>query len=160
MIPDPLKRSAQWRKWYYSGGREKKQRYRLKNKDKIRLQTADYRLRAKDKIKEKNNIYNAKNRKVICAKASVVRAGDRMVCLVHYSGWPPHCACCGELNTEFLAIDHINGDGAAHRRRFGRGNSIYRWLINNRFPSSFRILCHNCNMSRGTYGYCPHDITQ
>jgi hypothetical protein len=29
----------------------------------------------------------------------------------------PRCACCGEQEIEFLHIDHVNGDGAAHRLR-------------------------------------------
>lgn len=34
--------------------------------------------------------------------------------------------------------------------------SIYRWLRINKYPKGFRTLCHNCNMSYGFYGYCPH----
>jgi hypothetical protein len=29
-------------------------------------------------------------------------------------------------------------------------------LIKNNFPDGFQVLCHNCNMSIGLYGYCPH----
>jgi hypothetical protein len=79
----------------------------------------------------------------------------RMECLIHYSQDPPFCACCGETTYEFLCIDHINGGGAQHAQEIGRGK-IYRWLINNSFPIGFRVLCHNCNLSLGYYGYCPH----
>lgn len=30
------------------------------------------------------------------------------------------------------------------------------WLIHNRFPEGFRVLCFNCNNSLGMHGYCPH----
>jgi radical SAM protein with 4Fe4S-binding SPASM domain len=31
-------------------------------------------------------------------------------------------------------------------------------LKNNNYPKDlFRLLCHNCNMARGCYGYCPHE---
>jgi hypothetical protein len=52
-------------------------------------------------------------------------------------------------------MDHINGGGSKHAQQIGRGK-IYRWLILNDFPEGFRVLCHNCNLSLGYYGYCPH----
>jgi len=68
------------------------------------------------------------------------------------------CQCCGEDHIEFLAIDHINNDGAAHRRRVGRG--IYHWLVKNNFPPGFQVLCHNCNFAKSAYGTCPHKSEQ
>ncbi len=76
---------------------------------------------------------------------------QRNTVIFHYGG---KCACCGEVKIEFLCIDHINGNGNSHRKEIG--NNIYRWLIDNNFPQDFRVLCHNCNMSLGLYGYCPH----
>jgi hypothetical protein len=55
---------------------------------------------------------------------------------------------------EFLTMDHINGGGNQHRKKIKE--SIYRWLYHNNFPSGFRVLCANCNMSYGLFGYCPH----
>ena len=67
------------------------------------------------------------------------------------------CSCCGESQSEFLCFDHVHGGGAKHRRETGlKGQELYRWLIKNNFPPSFRVLCHNCNLSLGVYGYCPH----
>jgi len=36
----------------------------------------------------------------------------------HYCGGEPHCQCPGCKTTfiEFLQLDHVNGDGAAHRK--------------------------------------------
>ena len=77
--------------------------------------------------------------------------------LIAYGGNPPRCSCCGEQYLEFLVIDHIGGGGGAHRKRLKKkGVSFYRWLKNNNYPDGFRILCHNCNMADGFYGYCPH----
>lgn len=81
---------------------------------------------------------------------------QRITVLEHYSGGHTHCACCSEDKIEFLTIDHINGGGTEHRRCIGNGRSIYRWLKNNGYPDGFRVLCMNCNMSIGHYGYCPH----
>lgn len=71
------------------------------------------------------------------------------------------CACCEETHMEFLSIDHINGDGTAHRKLIGwvAGN-IYGWLKKNGFPSGFRVLCMNCNFALGHVGYCPHEREQ
>lgn len=80
---------------------------------------------------------------------------NRLRVLNHYGG---KCACCGENRYEFLALDHINGGGSQHRRQIKGGSKhMTQWVINNGFPKDmFRILCHNCNMAIGAYGYCPH----
>ncbi len=65
------------------------------------------------------------------------------------------CVCCGETTPEFLTIDHIFKDGAAHRREIG--NDLYPWLVRNGFPKDrFRLLCMNCNLAIGQHGKCPH----
>jgi hypothetical protein len=72
------------------------------------------------------------------------------------------CTCCGETEPLFLTIDHINNDGAAHRRsmpngRYSTGERMYRWLRDNKFPSGFQVLCMNCNLGKQRNGgYCPH----
>lgn len=77
----------------------------------------------------------------------------------HYGG---KCACCGEDAIEFLTIDHINNDGAEHRKtvlshasRNGRSVRLYSWLVQEGFPSGFQVLCMNCNTAKGFYGRCP-----
>ena len=80
----------------------------------------------------------------------------RLQVLVEYGGNPPTCSCCGELNVEFLTIDHLNGGGNEHRRKIGGSARFYTWLRKNGFPSGYRVLCCNCNHSLGAYGYCPH----
>lgn len=72
----------------------------------------------------------------------------------HYGN---RCECCGETRPEFFTIDHLNNDGAKHRKEMGRGFKIHKWLLKHRFPDGFRLLCYNCNCSRGHYGYCPHE---
>lgn len=70
-----------------------------------------------------------------------------------------HCACCGEATPEFLTIDHVNNNGAEHRRTDAKG-SLYYWLVKQGFPSGFQTLCWNCNCAKGKYGYCPHQRAQ
>lgn len=114
-----------------------------------------------NKTKLRVKRYRATNK----GKMATARAGKksnlkrRMAALVVYSSDPPRCACkgCNESHVEFLVIDHINGGGATHRKISGHGSNFYMWLKNNNYPIGFRVLCDNCNMSRGRYGYCPHE---
>jgi hypothetical protein len=70
---------------------------------------------------------------------------QRAAALAHYSDTtPPSCACCRTAYPEFLALDHIDGGGSAHRREVG-ANRIYSWLAKHGYPEGFRVLCHNCN---------------
>ena len=83
---------------------------------------------------------------------------NRQLVINEYGG---KCVCCGESEPKFLALDHINNDGAEHRRSIftGRykGGNIVNWIIKNNYPKDIlQILCHNCNMSKGHWGYCPH----
>jgi hypothetical protein len=69
-----------------------------------------------------------------------------------YGGYK--CVCCGEKETKFLTLDHINEDGYKDRR-WGMG--FYTWLIRNNFPPIVQILCFNCNCGKSLNGgMCPH----
>ena len=81
--------------------------------------------------------------------------------IVAYGG---HCVCCGETAAEFLTLDHVNRDGAAHRAAFGgRGVAtslqIYADLRRRGWPQdSYRLLCMNCNFAKSRFGgICPHE---
>jgi len=77
----------------------------------------------------------------------------RMLVINAYGG---KCECCGEDKYEFLAIDHVNGGGKKERETMS-SYQIMRKVIKENFPKEYRILCHNCNMSLGIFGYCPHN---
>ena len=85
------------------------------------------------------------------------RAALRATVLAHYG---QVCACCG--STKRLGIDHINGDGARHRRELfeGRGGArFYLWLIDQGFPEGYQTLCQPCNASKATGPRCRLDHT-
>lgn len=107
-----------------------------------------------ERFKEAQKKYHAANTEAIAARQKEKRIRYRNEVLAAYGGT---CTCCGETDPCFLAVDHINNDGAMHRRQIGRGSmQIYRWLINNNFPMGFQLLCHNCNLAKAFYGSCPH----
>jgi hypothetical protein len=74
----------------------------------------------------------------------------RLDIINHYGG---KCAFCGDTNTNHLCIDHINNDGAEHRRKMGieAGTGTYRWLKKNNYPDGFQVLCHNHNAEKRYY---------
>ena len=73
------------------------------------------------------------------------------------------CSCPGCGATKDLTIDHINGDGDAHRiGLFGRSaesRQLFIWLIETGFPPGFQVLCRPCNASKGTGPACRLDHT-
>lgn len=102
-------------------------------------------------------------------KTNQKRAYDKMrlECLQHYSKEVPECACCKENEILFLHIDHIDGNGADHRRTlraelgyYPGGNNLPYWLKKNGYPAGFQVLCANCNLGKRTNLECPHQITK
>lgn len=91
---------------------------------------------------------NKRNRKI---KLEVIK---------EYGG---RCQCpggCDVTEPDWLSMDHIKGGGVAHRKQLKViGLDFYRWLKKKRFPKrNFRLLCYNCNLSRGHKGRCPHEV--
>jgi len=78
----------------------------------------------------------------------------------HYSNGIPKCACCNENIIEFLALDHINNNGAEDRKKGLHGAVMYRYVRKNNYPEGFQVLCHNCNQARGQdkNNICPHNL--
>lgn len=63
------------------------------------------------------------------------------------------CTKCGEEKLDVLTIDHIENNGAEHRRQLGKsgGPSFYRWLRKQGYPKDgYQILCMNCNSSKSS----------
>lgn len=72
---------------------------------------------------------------------------NRLSCFEHYG---LVCAKCSEPNTHFLTFDHINNNGAEHRRADKSAIAhLGTWLHRHGYPSGFQVLCYNCNSSKG-----------
>lgn len=78
----------------------------------------------------------------------------RRVRLAVLAAYGTCCACCGESEETFLAIDHIGGGGCKHIKSLKV--TFYRWLQINGYPPGFQTLCHNCNWGKHVCGECPH----
>lgn len=97
-------------------------------------------------------------------KARAMRLRETV--LSHYSKGVPKCVCCGVTDNVFLTLDHTKKNGAAHREQIsgvvGKGKSIgsvrvYSWVVKNKFPKGFQVLCFNCNYA-SFRGVCPHRV--
>lgn len=103
---------------------------------------------------EKRRAHRLKNRDKMNGQAKEYDLKIKLEVFGHYGS---ACACCNETATEFLCIDHVDGDGADHRRNVvNSGPDLYHWLKRNNYPSGFRVLCMNCNCALAYSGYCPH----
>lgn len=128
--------------------KEEIREYQNQWKKENRIKVSAQHKRWVDKNREKINIYNRRKNQE-----------RRLKVLVHYSlNQILGCSCCGEINPDFLTIDHINNDGAKHRReinRSGGGSPFYNWLIINEFPEGFQTLCANCQLGKvRNFGKC------
>jgi len=156
---------------------KKKWRERGNNREKEREEQRLWRQNNQNKVKK----YHAKDyqkRKQRYLELAKIRAGEhkeeikhymykynkkrhnafRMKVLNYYSNNKLECSCCRENILDFLTLDHINNDGAIHRKKVGSAQ-IYKWLIDNGLPEGYAILCMNCNFAKGlkyNKGVCPH----
>lgn len=123
--------------------------YQAKSKDKIKIRRHQYYLKNKDEITEKVNLYIKNNRVKHNAWGTKAKNKLKNEVLSHYCDDGAVCKMCGEDELGVLSIDHIDGNGAEHRRQiFGNnrtcGYNFYRWLKRNNYPDGFQVLCFSC----------------
>jgi len=96
--------------------------------------------------------YYAKRRLIRPREKRAYWESLRVRVLSHYGG---RCACppCGYSNLNkkirgksFLQMDHVNGNGGEHRKIMGR-IPLYPWLLREKFPPGYRVLCIVCNIA-------------
>lgn len=67
----------------------------------------------------------------------------KKICMENYGKFCP----CGEQDIMVLTLDHVNDDGAKHRKELGKsGTGFYLHLRKNNFPQNppLQVLCMNC----------------
>lgn len=119
--------------------------YDTNNKEKGLQRSRRYQESNPEKVREASRLSMKKRNKELRREAIEAYGGK--------------CVCCGETTPEFLHFDHVNNDGAAHRKELGgHGGSmlILRWAKKNSWPDKIQLLCHNCGMAKAWYGECPH----
>lgn len=101
-----------------------------------------------------NEVYRKANQPKINERSLARRHRDTKRIFDHYG---TRCICCGESERAFLTLDHVHGGGHAHRKARGPGG-IYRDVIRDGFPSTYQILCMNCNWAKRYGKPCPHEV--
>lgn len=105
----------------------------------------------------KKRWYN-RHKAQINAKVAIYKARVKRKMVDGYGG---KCTCCGETRIEFLVADHINNDGARRRKNRDHphhGHALYMWILKNKLPADFTVLCYNCNNARQFSRACPHAV--
>lgn len=104
-----------------------------------------------------SGVYCATCRTAYTQSGKAARQRLRRDVLIAYGD---RCACCGESNSVFLTIDHVNGTEVARSKmkkpRATVGISLCRELRRRGYPKGFQILCWNCNWAKEQLGQCPH----
>ena len=88
--------------------------------------------------------------------ASKYRYRDRLKAeaISIYSDGLSVCAICGEDDIDVLCLDHINDDGAEHRKQIGiagrstSGTNTHAALKREGWPKGIQVLCANCNLKK------------
>ncbi len=110
----------------------------------------------KDHVSRYNEKHYQRDPEKQRVRAKKYNREERLKAISEYGG---KCVCCGDRTYEFLTFDHINNDGAAHRKEIGdpQGKSMVAWLKRNNYPKDIiQLLCFNCNHAKAKYGTCPH----
>lgn len=119
--------------------------YYIKNRERLLKQCSDYSKDNRQGRKDRIRLYERRRRYNL--KLDIIE------------GYGSKCSCCGESTIEFLSIDHVKGIGRAARIKEGSSYKLYRLLKEKGYPKEdHRLLCFNCNLSMGFFGYCPHTI--
>ena len=117
--------------------------------------------RKPENVRKKNRKYRDTHREKIRESSKKWLIKLRHDAIMAYGGY--ECVCnhggkkCGVLVPNFLTLDHINNDGAIHRKALGGKGNLYQWLKVKNYPPGFQVLCYNCNCSKGHYGKCPQE---
>jgi hypothetical protein len=113
---------------------------------KDRRSSAEYR----EKRNEEDRAYYTKTKPEYLRKTRERMASLKLEVLTNYS--PEHTlGCCWEdctvTDIDILSLDHVNNDGAEHRRALGWGHTggekLYRLVKNAGYPDGFQTLCMN-----------------
>jgi hypothetical protein len=101
--------------------------------------------------------WHAENKELHAKQMADRKLVLKLEAMAHYG---KACACCNEHREKFLELDHINNDGADHRRKVGKwrvGVNMIRLLKKLGWPAGFQFLCSNCNLAKFRHGHCPHE---
>lgn len=131
-----------YREKHREEAREYNRQYRLTHKEDKRQYDAQYYLEQKGKHRDYMRRHYMKYR----MRQREKQIEQKKAILTYYGEGKLACVRCGFDDARALTIDHINNDGANHRKILNNktGYHFYRWLKKNDYPKGFQTLCCNC----------------
>jgi hypothetical protein len=132
----------------------------------------------KPEVREARRAWNKQwienNRERYNEAKSEYRFKLKLAAIAHYSGGANCCAQCGyAANIDALTLDHIEDNGAAHRKELGcssrgsqAGTTMYERLKALGWLPGLQVLCANCNtikavnLRRGRDSACMHEAVK
>lgn len=118
-------------------------RWRAANPDKVKACYHRYKERHQMLVRMRNRDWHIKNKLAKSAK----HERDKEAVINVLTNGEGTCRWCGQGDLDVLCLDHVNDNGAAHRRTIKTTNS-YQWIIKHGYPEGFQVLCFNCNMKK------------
>ena len=115
-----------------------------------------YREANREKRRRWNREWIERNRERYNASKYVYRDGLKADAMKRYSvNGKIECAICGFDDIDCLCLDHIDDNGAEHRKELGissrggrAGVSTYAALKRAGWPDGLQVLCANCNQKK------------
>lgn len=147
-----------WREEHKEYISSEKRKYYENNKEAIK-EKACLRYKAmgfSDRTSYQRAMYAKHREKRLTSKKRYLREMREML-FRHYGD---KCSCCGEAEKIFLTLEHVNNDGALHRKQVRSMNPVALILdLRKRgWPDKgYTILCFNCNLGKAkNKNVCPH----
>lgn len=169
--PEVKERQRKWREGHKEKQRKYNEEYRKNPKNLARKKEKDtspeaivrrkaYRENPENKIRLKSYSKKPESRE----KRSKFLLRWKLEVFTHYSkevsnSDVPVCACCKYDDIRFLSLDHIHTrkNVSQKEKRLG-GRMLWKYVKDSGFPKGYQILCHNCNIAKGSRKYCPHEL--
>lgn len=88
---------------------------------------------------ERDNTLRRRLRAILKEEVLLYYGGGKLKCK-----WPN----CNVADIDLLTLDHVNNDGAQHRKIIRYKSRIYAILKRQKFPTGFQTLCWNHQMKK------------
>lgn len=135
--------------WYHKNKEKHLQnckKYYLEDKENHKIRSMNWQKENPERMKilrKRNHIKHKKTDNERCRKYTLKR---KLLVLNYYSNNQPKCGQCAVDNIFCLDLDHTNNNGASERKETKTsGAGFYGWIIKNKYPEGYQVLCRNCN---------------
>lgn len=124
---------------------ERQRKYREKNPEKCREACRKWRKENPEIFSQSKRRWHGENKQWRKEWLSRRRKQMKDAAFNAYGGY--QCVHCKESDPVVLTLDHVNNDGAQHRKNLGNkgGTEFFEVLRRENYPSGFQVLCRNCN---------------